>query len=65
MTTYQRQSIDLMNSIKFPVAFSQNRNKKIIKFAWRLKRPQIARATLRKENGAGGISCPDYTITQQ
>ena len=54
-----------MNSIKFPMAFSQNRNKKILKFAWSLKRPQIARATLRKKNGAGDISCPDYTTTQQ
>ena len=35
----------------------------ISQFVWKYKKPQIAKAVLRKKNGTGGINLPDSDYT--
>ena len=63
-TTILSNAICRFNVIlsKLPMAFFTKQYQKISQFIWKHKRPWIAKAVLRKINGAGGINLPNFTL---
>ena len=49
-------------TFKLPMAFFTEVEQKNSQFIWKHKRPQIAKAVLKKKNGAGGNNLPDFRL---
>ena len=60
---YPKLSTNSMQSLSnYQWYFSTELEQKMSWFAWKHKRPQIAKAILTKKNRAGGLNLPDFRL---
>ena len=48
--------------VKLPMAFFTELEQQMSQFIWKHKRPRVAKAVLRKKNGAGRFNLPDFRL---
>ena len=48
--------------IKLPMVFVTELEQIVSQFVWKYRKPRIAKATLQKKNGTGGINLPDFRL---
>ena len=54
--------VAVVNGIVSLTVFFTELEQIISQFVWKYKKPQIAKATVRKKNGTGGINLPDFRL---